>query len=572
MAKKIISVLGIGNYKDVKYEFLDLKGNKQIVETRFVQEAIHKLVGKDAILYVGLTEGKRGSRNKNWESGYKEIKDWDTCEEKEIYEIGLKDTLVDKKIDYREISLENGENQGEIWENFDRIFQVLEEKDEVYIDITHSFRSIPVIIMSIINYAKFIKNITIGGIYYGAFEAKNQENIAPIFDLSIFNSITDWTIGAEKFISSGDSSDLIPMIDKNIDEYKKQIKRADQESEALNEIKKSLDNFSKGLYTVRGKVIPGNGLKLKRNLKGISTISINALKPLGEILSKISEKVDSYSGHNLKDLNYTVKLYKDLNLIQQAYTLLRENIVTFVALAGGIEINDIGKRISLENIINSRTSIKKIEVAPKNKELEEKVKNYVNKDLGDLFYNIVQIRNDLNHGGYRENAAAPDTFNKKLDEFILKFEDIVDIDGLKLKNSISGDKNREHTSKKMLLIFSHKLTDRQIKDAKENLNIEEFIYLPPELQKMWSSISPEIENLSPILEDIKKWVDAISDKDDYILIQGDFGANYEMVSYCKDLGLKPIYSTTKRQANEILRKDGKIELAHIFEHIRFRQY
>lgn len=29
---------------------------------------------------------------------------------------------------------------------------------------------------------------------------------------------------------------------------------------------------------------------------------------------------------------------------------------------------------------------------------------------------------------------------------------------------------------KMLLVFSHKLTDRQIKDAKENLKVEEFIY------------------------------------------------------------------------------------------------
>jgi len=35
---------------------------------------------------------------------------------------------------------------------------------------------------------------------------------------------------------------------------------------------------------------------------------------------------------------------------------------------------------------------------------------------------------------------------------------------------------------KLFLLFSHKLTDEQIKDAKDNLGIDEFIYLLKDLQ------------------------------------------------------------------------------------------
>ncbi len=38
---------------------------------------------------------------------------------------------------------------------------------------------------------------------------------------------------------------------------------------------------------------------------------------------------------------------------------------------------------------------------------------------------------------------------------------------------------------KMFLLFSHRLTDEQIRDAKENLAVIEFIALPKDLQYLW---------------------------------------------------------------------------------------
>ena len=59
---------------------------------------------------------------------------------------------------------------------------------------------------------------------------------------------------------------------------------------------------------------------------------------------------------------------------------------------------------------------------------------------------------------------------------------------------------------------------------------------------------------------------------DYVLIQGDFGACYLMVNHVLDRECIPVYATTERQAKETRLEDGRVELTHTFQHVRFRQY
>jgi len=123
---------------------------------------------------------------------------------------------------------------------------------------------------------------------------------------------------------------------------------------------------------------------------------------------------------------------------------------------------------------------------------------------------------------------------------------------------------------KMILLFSHKLTDEQIDDAYERFNIKEFVYLPENLQKIWSDIPPEVENIKPLLEPIKEFLRKKANSGDFVLIQGDFGAVVEMVEFVR-YWLIPVYSTTKRVTKEV-KKDGKLIKVSEFKHIRFRKY
>jgi len=123
---------------------------------------------------------------------------------------------------------------------------------------------------------------------------------------------------------------------------------------------------------------------------------------------------------------------------------------------------------------------------------------------------------------------------------------------------------------KMFLLFSHKLTNEQIEDAKKSFGVNEFVYLPESLQEIWSNIPPEIEDIKPFLEDIKQFLRENANKGDIVLIQGDFGAVVEMVEFVR-YWLLPVYATTKRVSKEI-KKDGKIVKVSEFKHVRFRKY
>ena len=126
-------------------------------------------------------------------------------------------------------------------------------------------------------------------------------------------------------------------------------------------------------------------------------------------------------------------------------------------------------------------------------------------------------------------------------------------------------------TKKMFLLFSHKLTPKQVLDAKSSLQVEEFVYLPEKLQTLWSNIPPHNIDIDAYLLPIKNFLVKNANKDDIVLIQGDFGAVYNMIAFSKQRGFIPVYSTTKRFVEEKV-IDGKVEKSSVFEHVMFRRY
>jgi hypothetical protein len=124
--------------------------------------------------------------------------------------------------------------------------------------------------------------------------------------------------------------------------------------------------------------------------------------------------------------------------------------------------------------------------------------------------------------------------------------------------------------RKMLLVFSHKLTQAQIQDAKDCLKVEEFVSLPEDLQKIWSNIDPILPPRLQ-LKEIEDWINNNATPDDYILIQGDFGATFYLVDVVKEKGLTAVYSTTERKVIEVHEGD-EVHLKHTFKHIRFAEY
>ncbi len=124
----------------------------------------------------------------------------------------------------------------------------------------------------------------------------------------------------------------------------------------------------------------------------------------------------------------------------------------------------------------------------------------------------------------------------------------------------------------LFLIFNHQFTPAQDEDARSSLGVDRIVPLPPDMQRLWSAIPPELPQISDYLDPIRDWLLTNARPDDYVLIQGDFGACYLMALFAEEKGLVPIYSTTRREAMEEPQPDGSVRLTHRFEHQMFRRY
>jgi len=123
--------------------------------------------------------------------------------------------------------------------------------------------------------------------------------------------------------------------------------------------------------------------------------------------------------------------------------------------------------------------------------------------------------------------------------------------------------------KKMILLFSHTLSDEQIIDGKKKFGVDEFLYLPSELQKLWSNFDADLERLDT--QRFKEFLQKNANIGDVVLVQGDFGASFTMVNFALDLGLIPVYATTKREVVEVVENGVSVKKS-IFKHRRFRRY
>ena len=102
-----------------------------------------------------------------------------------------------------------GLNVEEQWNTFNiltEVFQNLEAGEEIFLDVTHAFRSLPIFSMTSLFYLQDVlqKSVQLKGVYYGMLETSREfDNKAPIVDLSLVLKIQEWIKGAHAFLNYG---------------------------------------------------------------------------------------------------------------------------------------------------------------------------------------------------------------------------------------------------------------------------------------------------------------------------------------------------------------------------------
>ena len=403
--KKMISFLGTSDYKPVGYEF-----NQKLVVSSFVQIALAEIFQPDEVI-VCLTEE---ARTKNWLSQKQQESTADS--DKKLEEIASERL---PHITFSALDIPAGQSLDEFWE----IFNLLEEKfhdgDTLLVDVTHSFRSIPIVTLACTQYLGILKNVALEGIYYGAYEARREAEdgtvIAPVFDLTSFAELMHWSQAVAMFEGFGDMGGLRKLFDQETTPRRKASKGKDQEAVLLREIARDLDMISQRCATCRGQEIYQDDLfrRIQEKLLELEK-DFTTGKAFGPLLKRVRSKLQDMQypyqaiSEEVKRGFESVNWCLEHNLVQQAYTLLRENVVTHFCQLNSFDFSNREKREMVASALRlyQKPKEKWDQKARDNEQEILRVQHSAGQSICKLYQKLSDRRNDINHAGIGQPAKS----------------------------------------------------------------------------------------------------------------------------------------------------------------------
>lgn len=425
MSRALISFLGTSDYVECRYS-LD---NKHGSLVKYVQEDMADRFCRnwdktDQIRIFTTTKAKQTNWVDNGHTDYK------THQKKENPGLKKRLALLNLPVEIHQIDIPEGNSEEEIWKIFRIIYETMEENEEIIFDMTHSFRSIPMLFMVLTGYSEILKKIDISGVYYGAFEVlgtpydvlekiKNPEDrVAQIFDLTSFIELNRWTQATQSFIRHGISSGFQDLVRKKTSLALQRSKGRDQVAQNMNYLEKSIGKISQNILYNRGyDIITSDYEKTLNNLQRIRQ-DPSLIPPFTPLIEKIEEKIRPFEKYDVKNGFHAVDWCVAHGLIQQAVTMLWENIITWVLETEGLDwslkVNRKAASDALHFLANPKYSSGQTSISELVAQLQK------NKDLlkiSGLLAKLRVIRNDINHGGYKhdENDRAKSAESLKQD-------------------------------------------------------------------------------------------------------------------------------------------------------------
>jgi len=386
MAKIIISFIGTGGYADGsnksrgEYRQTLYSIDNRKYETEFIATALMEHHSADKIIYIGTLKAM-------WDVVYDSYTDNPSSE---IWE-ELSNTIdqanhntdikkgdyikeVFKKSKIAPIIIKYGLNNQEHQFNIQQLFEIenhIQSGDQLYLDITHGFRSLPLILTNVLNFIvdHIKKNISVVDITYGMHEVSNElDGISPIVSLGILKDLNNSIKASHEFIEYGNAY----LFSKILSEIK--------ESKSASVLLKDFSN-TKSLNHI---------YNLKQSIIKLKGIQLNNLTPLQSLTipKTIKSFIDLFK--NAKDDSHFQFEIAVWNLKNHSYGYaaigLSESIVSKVCECLNLDSKDEFSRSLAKKVFNKEKQ-NKVE-----KELKKYLKLKGRKDLIDEIPIILKKR------------------------------------------------------------------------------------------------------------------------------------------------------------------------------------
>ncbi len=310
MRKVYLSFLGLGTYKPEKntHEYepanygLDGRMSRK---TEFVQVAELELLGVqtfDRIIIVGT--------QRSIDRHFKKLEDQ------------LGEAAAERLL---HICISEDMSPKGQWEWFERILAHIDHGDELTIDLTHGYRSIPIVFSAAINFLQKGRDIRLKAVYYGVFEKKSQLGYAPIVDMKDFYIINEWAEAVSRLVEDADARKLAAVSERTPDFQVAELNDPHL-IEALTDLTDAIRNVDAN--RVAGKA--NSALQLIEDRRKLNSATGRLLLDL--VVDKFSALSSGGPSSGLYDLSYfmlqlnVIQLLLEHKLYMQAYTVMREFI------------------------------------------------------------------------------------------------------------------------------------------------------------------------------------------------------------------------------------------------------
>ncbi|MGQ9842574.1 MAG: TIGR02221 family CRISPR-associated protein [Spirochaetota bacterium] len=431
MGKKFISFLGTNNYLPCNYVFKEKSANN----VQFVQDALISMFcanwKKEDQIIIFITQR---ARQNNWERSFV----YEDNEQKP----GLKEVLATKypSLQVCDVAIPDGTNEEQIWKIFSTIINTIQNEDEILVDVTHAFRAIPMLAIVMINYLQIVRRVKFKGLYYGAIESLGtiadvakmelKERNAPVIDLSSFVKLLEWTNAIHDFVVNGKSTILTKLVNDAIKPVRIETKGKDKIVTDISNVIEKIDAMTKNLEYCRGKNIfefNYNELYKKIDELAKTNITIASIEPLALLFDLLLQKMELFKNYeDIVDAKKGIAASMwcmEHGLIQQSITILQESLISIILIKNKLDYTnyDFREMVSTAFYIKRRNldEDKWDKKAKENKEIVNKLLNdTILISLLNQYDSLTQLRNDVNHCGFRENAANIRTIKNNITKIL----------------------------------------------------------------------------------------------------------------------------------------------------------
>lgn len=568
--KLFISFLGTNNYIQTYYQFPDGEKSQYV---RFIQEALidkycTDWTEEDKICIFCTSE----SMKCNWRN------DGQKNRNEDIEHIGLEHILNQKnnlRPNVDMILIPEGFNSNEIWEIFEKVDEQVHDKDEIYFDVTHAFRSIPIFATTLLHYLNFMKNTKVAALNYGAFEKlgpayevrkmPKELRIAPVLDLMDFIQLQDWTFAAANLKMNG----KMATFDSCLTDYLEA--NAEKKGGSIKNVKNNMLMFEQHISTCLGlKIKEAEEIKrINDNFKNID--KSNLPKPLKKIFKEIGQQLSLFTPGASSNIESAIHWCLKYGLIQQAYTLTQETIIThlcekfksynphndgkdsdkefrkFISSILGIDNREINNPYRWDYNLSSNLCLTEAFFAlPWVEELRE----HYNK--------LKDVRNTINHAGFLNKTRRGKDIIDNAERFIANCLEFLHKD---LESPTVVDKSESI----FINLSNHKCnswTEKQLCKAKEYGTIREMEF---------PSINPEAttEEINTLAKEKAEEIISIARTANVTVhVMGEMNYTFAIVNLLKKFGITCVASTTHRIVETL--PDGVKQVK--FDFIKFREY